>query len=329
MQSFYKGKRILVTGGSGMIGRSLVKKLLDYEAVVRVASIDDSSLTPKGAEYFCTDLRHFEHCLRACGGQEIVFHVAGIKGSPAMTASKPASFFVPLLQFNTNMMEAARQKGVQRYLYTSSVGVYGPSEVSFVEDLTWLTPPSKNDKFAGWAKRMGELQAEAYQKEYGWDGISIVRPANTYGLYDNFDPANAMVIPSLIRRVTNGENPLVVWGDGTAIRDFVHADDVARGMMLAVYKGTNVPINLGSGKGVTVKEVAEAVAACTDRVRIEWDVTKLAGDKKRLMSTERAKFLLGWEPQIKLEDGIRDTYNWYRDVGRGMTGRYNVFAGGL
>ena len=109
--------------------------------------------------------------------------------------------------------------------------------------------PSENDKFPGWAKRVGELQAEAYAIEYGWKKVSIVRPANIYGPYDNFDPANSMVVPSLIRRALAGEDPLTVWGDGSPIRDFIHAEDVARGMMLAVEKGVTEPINLGSGTG--------------------------------------------------------------------------------
>ena len=134
-------------------------------------------------------------------------------------------------------MEAARRCGVDRFLYTSSIGVYSPSEI-FHEDDVWNTFPSPNDRFAGWAKRMGELQAEAYAIEYGWERISIVRPANVYGPFDNFDPGSAMVIPSLINRATSGENPLLVWGDGSQIRDFVHADDVARGMLVVVEKGS-------------------------------------------------------------------------------------------
>ena len=107
-----------------------------------------------------------------------------------MTAERPASFFVPTLQFSLNMMEAARRSGVNHYLFTSSVGVYQPAEI-FKEDDVWSTFPSSNDRFAGWAKRMCELQAEAYKKEYEWENISVVRPANVYGPFDNFDPANA------------------------------------------------------------------------------------------------------------------------------------------
>src|SRR3990167_6602210 len=241
--SFYKNRKVLVTGGTGLIGQPLVEMLVTQGAKVTVVSLDDPSRAPKGVIFRQADLREFSNCLEICQGQDVVFQLAGIKGSPAMTAKKPASFFVPTITFNTNMMEAARQCGAQKYLFTSTIGVYAPAEV-FYEDDVWKTFPSENDKFAGWAKRMGELQAETYKIEYGWDKIAIVRPANVYGPHDNFDPVNSMVIPSLIARVVEGENPLKVWGDGSEIRDFIHARDVAAGMILAMEKKADgTPIN--------------------------------------------------------------------------------------
>lgn len=309
--SFFKDKNILVTGGTGLIGRPLVEMLIGAQAKVSVVSLDDPSRAPKGCTFKKADLRDFNNCIEVCKGQEIVFHLAGVKGSPAMTAKRPASFFVPTLQFSINMMEAARRTGVDRYLFTSSVGVYSPAEV-FYEDEVWKTFPSPNDRFAGWAKRMGELQAESYKIEYNWDKISIVRPANVYGPYDNFDPENAMVIPSLIRRAVEGENPLTVWGDGSPIRDFIHARDVARGMMIAVEKGINEPINLGSGTGVTIKEVAEMVAKHVPKgpIPIVWDVTKPKGDAKRLMDMTRASSY-GFSCEVSIEQGIKETIEWY------------------
>ena len=214
MTNFYKGKKVLVTGGTGLIGRPLVDLLVKAGADVTIASLDEPSRAPKGIKFVKVDLRELSSCLEVCKGQEIVFQLAGIKGSPKMCAEKPASFMVPTVMFSFNMMEAARRSGVERFLFTSSVGVYSPAEV-FFEDDVWKTFPSPNDRFAGWAKRLSELQAEAYKIEHGWDKISIVRPANVYGPFDNFDPANAMVIPSLINRATSGENPLTVWGDGS------------------------------------------------------------------------------------------------------------------
>jgi GDP-L-fucose synthase len=321
--SFYKNKRVLVTGGTGMIGQPLCRMLLEQGAIVTVASLDDASRAPEGTLFRKLDLRDFENCLDVALDQEIVFHLAGVKGSPKMTAERPASFFVPTLQFSLNMMEAARRQGVDRYMFTSSVGVYQPAEV-FVEDDVWKTFPSPNDRFAGWAKRMCELQAEAYRIEYGWRGISIVRPANVYGRFDNFDPENAMVIPSLIHRALTVDGPLTVWGDGTPIRDFIHADDVARGMMKIVELGIEAPVNLGSGEGLTIKEVAETVATLTAK-SVEWDRDKPSGDRIRIMDTSRAESF-GIKPQVSIRDGLRDTVDWYINNIPTPDSRYNPFT---
>lgn len=324
--SFYKNKKVLVTGGTGLIGRPLVEMLVAQGAIVTIVSLDDPSRAPQGIIFKQADLREFSNCLDICKDQEIVFQLAGIKGSPAMTSKRPASFFVPTITFSINMMEAARRCGVERFLFTSSVGVYSPAEV-FYEDDVWKTFPSPNDRFAGWAKRMGELQAEAYKIEYCWDKISIVRPANVYGPYDNFDPNNAMVIPSLIKRAMDGENPLTVWGDGSPIRDFIHARDVALGMMLAIEKGINEPINLGSGTGVTIKELAEIVAANVPNgpLKIVWDTTKPKGDAKRLMDMSRAH-TYGFQSQISIEQGIKETIAWYVKNCNTVNNRYNAFT---
>lgn len=324
-QSFYKDKKLLVTGGTGLIGRPLVEMLIEEGAKVRIASLDDPSRAHPKAEFKQVNLMIFDNCLRVCQGMDFVFHLAGIKGSPAMALKKPASFFVPTIAFNTNMMEAARQCKVKRYLFTSTIGVYAPAEI-FHEDDVWQTFPSENDKFAGWAKRMGELQAEAYKIEYGWKDIVIVRPANVYGPYDNFDPNNAMVIPSLIKRALDGENPLLVWGDGSPIRDFIHAQDVARGMLISFEKNIGQPINLGSGIGMSIKRIVEIIVNnMKNKPEVIWDTSKPSGDKKRLMDTSRAKSI-GFTPKISIEEGIKEVMDWYlKNKNIVDKRRYNVF----
>jgi GDP-L-fucose synthase len=199
----YEGKYVLVTGGTGMIGTSLTNYLVNKGARVTVASLDKDAKISKKAVHIIIDLTKFDNCMTVCDGMDYVFHLAGIKGSPKMCKEQPASFFVPTMMFNTNMMEAARRRNVKRFLYTSSMGVYSPAE-EFKEDDVWKTFPSEHDRFAGWAKRMGELQTEAYRIQYKTDMFRIVRPANVYGPNDNFDPNNAMVIPSLVARVAAG-----------------------------------------------------------------------------------------------------------------------------
>ena len=212
-----------------------------------------------------------------------------------------------MLQFNTNMLEAAMHHDVKWYLYTSTVGVYQPAEV-LKEDDVWSTQPSKNDWFGGWAKRMGELQCQAYQKQYGEGRCSIVRPANVYGSYDNFDLDSAMVVPSLIRKAFSNDF-LEVWGDGSSIRDFIHARDVARGMVFAVENKITDPLNLGSGDEISIKRIAEAVAEEAN-VEIRWDTSKPAGDHRRVFDMSRAKSY-GFEPSISIEDGVKETIEWY------------------
>lgn len=320
----YNGKKVLVTGGTGMIGRQLVDLLISKGADVRIASLDDPSRAHLDAEYHKVDLMDFSNCIKVCKNMDFVFHLAGIKGGPGLVTKKAATILVSFLRFNTNMMEAARLCGVERYLYTSTIGVYAPAAV-FYEDSVWETFPSKNDWYGGWAKRMGELQAEAYDAEYGWGKVAIVRPANVYGPYDNFDPDNSMVIPSLIRRAADGENPFTVWGDGSPIRDFIHSRDVARGMLIAIDRGLGKAINLGSGEGVSIKELVDIIINNLDKKpEIAWDTSKPTGDKKRLMDITRAKEI-GFEPSISIEEGIKDTMEWYMENKAIVDKRYNVF----
>jgi GDP-L-fucose synthase len=235
---------------------------------------------------------------------------------------QPADIMGPMMQFNTNMCDAAMQAGVKWYLYTSTVGVYQPAEVLYEDDV-WKTQPSRNDWYGGWAKRMGELQCQAYEKQYGEGKCSIVRPANVYGPYDNFNPANAMVIPSLIRKA-NDNDVLEVWGDGTPIRDFIHAKDVAAGMLHLVKNRVTEPVNLGSGTGVSIKAVAEAVAKRFNKP-IKWLADKPNGDARRVFDMTRAKSH-GFTPSISIEKGIEETIDWFLANKEVIDKRYNVFT---
>ena len=312
-----------------MIGRALTELLLAADAKVRVASLDAPELCPEGAEFIRANLVRWEVCQQIVKDMDYVFHLVGTKGSVGIGESKAASFFVPHLLFNTHMMEAARQAKVARFLLTSSVAISPPAEV-FVEDDAWTGSPHPTDRFAAWAKRMGELQAEAYKIEYGWDEIAIVRPANVYGPYDNFDPQTAMVIPALIHRVRSGENPLVVWGDGSAIWDFIFSRDCARGMMLALENGANcTPVNLGSGEGLSIKELGEAGVACVDDPPgVEWDADKQSGDSIRLMDMTRAREMIGFVPETPIQEGVRQTVEYHKSIAGSVSARYNVFKQG-
>jgi GDP-L-fucose synthase len=209
-------------------------------------------------------------------------------------------------------MEAAFMAGVSRFLFVSSVCAYPQGELHD-EDNLWEGMPKQNDRYAGIAKRVGEIQGETYLLEHQWDAVRVIRPANVFGPYDDFNPATAQVIPALISRALSGENPLVVWGDGSAVRDFVFSEDVADAALLALEKApASVPINIGSGRGITIKDLADTVASLVPgNPTIEWDTTKPAGDPIRLLATERAQELLGYTPATSLADGIGKTIEWY------------------
>jgi len=324
MFNSYSGKKVLVAGGTGMIGIQLVKMLVNSGAKVRIASLDDPSRSHPEVEFIRKDLTCLDNCLEVCKGMDFVFNLLGVKASPDMASNKPGRFMYATISMEINMLEAARRQEVAGYLLTSSVGVYAPAKI-FNEDDVWKTFPSPNDWFTGWSKRIGELQVDAYKKEYDWKNLVVVRPANVYGPYDNFERENAMVVPSLIRRAVSGENPLKVWGNGTAVRDFIHAKDVASGMLLVAQKLPDKPVNLGSGSGVSIKELVKIIVSNLDeKPQVLWDESKPRGDDQRILSMARAKEL-GFEPEISLAEGIRETMEWYKKNKNITHLRYDVY----
>ncbi len=323
---FFEGKHVLVAGGTGMIGRPLVQMLLDRGAYVRIASRDNASRAHPQAEFIECNLTYPDICSLVCQGMDIVFNLLCTKGSPSTCQTNPADYLVPMTLYNTHLMEAARRQNIESFLFTSSVCVYPPSEV-FYENDPLERMPSKNDLWAGMAKRVGEIQARAYAIQYGWNNIAVVRPSNVYGPYDNFNVFNAMVVPSLIRQTAEAKDRIVVWGDGTAERDFIYSDDVARGMILAVEKELtpNQPINLGIGFGISTRTLAETVVRVSGKkLEVVYDTSKPSGDKKRIMNISRAREV-GFSPQVSLEEGLEKTYRWYIDNQEIANNRYDIF----
>lgn len=321
-QDYFKGKKVLVTGGTGTIGSVLVQKLLVQGANVSVVSLDtesrakavlgDLSIFQRG------DLRDYQICLDIANDQECVFHLMAVKGSAKSGLAKVASAYVPFLLCNTNMMEAAFRQGVSRYMFVGSIGEYPPLALRREDDV-WNGAPEANDRYMGIAKRAGEAQGETYLHEFGWDAVRIVRFSNVYGPFDDFDPETAQVIPALIHRAMHGERPLKVAGDGSAVRDFIYSDDAVRGMMIAMEKAPPcVPINIGSGVGVTIRELAETIAdLAPHKPKVVFEGGGQTGDSVRILAVERARELLGYRAEISLREGLGKTMQWYsanRDI---------------
>lgn len=317
-----KDKTALVTGGTGMIGREVVNLLCNAGTKVISVSLDDIKVNEK-ADHILGDLTSFDFCKEITKNVDFVFHVAGIKGSIDVTKKKPASFFVPLLMMNTNILEACRVNEVEKVVYTSSIGAYSSAEV-FKEDKNREGTPM--DWYPGWAKRMAELQIKAYNIQYGLDNFAIVRPCNVYGPGDNFDPKNAMVIPSLMYRIYSGEDPVMIWGDGSAVRDFAYSRDVAEGILLALYHGTKGDfVNLGSGNGYTIKELVETMNSFID-FNYKFDTDKPSGFPKRIMDISLAKKLINYNPTTSLQDGLKETWGWFNENSDEYLKRKNYFV---
>ena len=306
LSSFYK-KNVLVTGGTGLIGRQVVDILCDSGAFVKIVSLDKIRINEK-ANYIYGDLSNFQLCKETTNDMDFVFHIAGIGASVEATETKIASHFVPMLMMNTNVLEACRINKVRKIIYTSSVGAYAHAEVFKESEYRLDSNPMD---FGGWAKRMAEAQIYSYKIEHNLNNFSIVRPSNVYGPGDNFSSINSLVIPSLLYRIYHKENPLVVWGDGSAVRDFVYSKDVAEGIILALYYGTNSGfVNLGSGKPCTIKTLVETLSNIVDFEYV-FDTSKPTGAMKRIMDLSLAKKMINYEPSTKLEDGLERTWKWF------------------
>ena len=288
-----KNKSALVIGASGMVGTALMKVLGSSKTYFKIKGVDiETDMTIKSNTEIIKDYDH-------------IYHLAGKKGSPQTAKERPADY-LPMLQFDTNIIEAVGKYKPEWFLYTSSIGVYPPMEI-YEEDKVWHEVPSENDKIPGYIKRMGELSCYAIRATYGYENISIVRPANIYGPNDNFGK-NSMVIPALIKKGYE-DDVINVWGDGSPIRDFIYCEDVARGMLHMVENKVNHTVNLGSGEGVKISDIANTIGKHFDK-EVKYDKSKPNGDMKRLMSMKRANDF-GFTPKTSLNDGIQKTIEWY------------------
>ena len=288
-----KNKSALVIGASGMVGTALMKVLGSSKTYFSIKGVDiETDMTIKSNTEIIKDYDH-------------IYHLAGKKGSPQTAKERPADY-LPMLQFDTNIIEAVGKYKPEWFLYTSSIGVYPPMEV-YEEDKVWHKVPSENDKIPGYIKRMGELSCYAIRATHGYENISIVRPANIYGPNDNFGK-NSMVIPALIKKGCE-DDMINVWGDGSPIRDFIYCEDVAKGMLHMVENKVNHTVNLGSGEGVKISDIANTIGKHFDK-EVKYDKSKPNGDMKRLMSMKRANDF-GFTPKTSLNDGIQKTIEWY------------------
>ena len=196
--------------------------------------------------------------------------------------------------------------------HLSSVAASAKPRTECLGDIRLAQIRKYMDMYPGWAKRMAEMQIIAYKKQYNVNNFFAVRPCNVYGPGDNFDPENAMVIPTLMNRIFKKEDPVVIWGDGSAVRDFAYAGDVADGIILTMIKGTGKYdfLNLGSGNGYSIKELVETLSKVV-KFNYKFDASKNSGFPKRVMNINNAKKIIGFNPSFDLYTGLKITWNWF------------------
>ena len=316
MINIFRGKKILVAGGTGLVGQQLVPKLINFGAKVFVASLDDKSLVNHKIENFYNlNLMNLDNCIKITKDKEIVFNLLGVTGSPKINIEKPASFMMSNIYCAINLLMAAQISKVKKYLYTSTYGVYAHSTI-MKEDDVWKTFPSENDKFAGWAKRIGELQIEAFKIEYNFESLHIVRPANIYGPYDKFDLEHSHVFGASITKVphcTNGE--VTIWGDGSEERDLLYVSDLVDFIKLAIKK-QKTPFglfNVGFGSSIKISDLVKKIINLSgNNILVKNDPSKPTIKTQLALDYGKAKRLLGWEPKVSLDEGILKTMDWHR-----------------
>ena len=306
--SFWKDKRICVTGGAGFLGSFVVEKLRQHGA--------DNLFIPRVEDYNLVKIEDVRRML-AASRPELIIHLAARVGGIGANRAYPAEFFYDNLMMGTQLIHEAWQSGVQKFVGLGTICAYPKyTPVPFKEEDLWDGYPEETNAPYGLAKKMLLVQSQAYRQQYGFNAIHLM-PVNLYGPGDNFDPRSAHVIPDLIRKFVeaheHGDGEVVVWGDGSPTREFLYAADAAEGIVLAseLYNGAE-PVNLGSGFEISIKELAEVIARLTGfQGRLVWDTSKPNGQPRRRLDVTRAEREFGFKATTSFEEGLAYTVEWY------------------
>ena len=303
-------KKILLTGGSGFLGRHVLNALRDEGA--------RDVVVPRKAQY---DLTQEEAVARVYRDHRprVVIHLAAIVGGIGANREKPGQFFYDNLMMGTQLMEYARRSGVEKFVGIGTICSYPKlTAVPFREDEIWSGYPEETNAPYGLAKKMLLVQGQAYRAQYGFNAIHLL-PVNLYGPSDNFDPASSHVIPALMLKCQEAmderTSEIVCWGDGSPTREFLYVEDCAEALVAAtrLYDGPE-PVNIGAGFEISIKALSELIAELMGfEGEIRWDVTKPNGQPRRCLNVDRAREAFGFQAKTDFRSGLEKTIRWFRE----------------
>ncbi len=318
--NFWGDKRVTVTGGSGFLGSFIVEGLKARGA--------KDIFVPRSADYDLVQPDQISRMLDEAQ-PDLIIHAAALAGGIKANMDRPGAFFYENLMMGVPLMHQAYERGVDKFVALGTICAYpNVTPVPFREENLWDGYPEVTNAPYGLAKKMLLVQAQAYREEYDFNAIYLL-PVNLYGPRDNFDPVTSHVIPALIRKFIEGQEggeTVTLWGDGSPTREFLYAPDAAEGILLAAerYNGAE-PVNLGSGREISIRDLAELIAHLTGyEGEIAWDTSKPNGQPRRLLDVSRAEDYFGFKAGTDFESGLRATIDWFRDHREEIAARERV-----
>ena len=315
--AFWRGRRVLVTGGSGFLGSHIVERL-EALGVER-------PFVPRRRDFDLTEQSEVRRLYREAK-PDLVLHLAAEVGGIGANRENPGRFFYANAAMGIHLIEEARRAGVGKFVQLGTICAYPKhTPVPFREEDLWEGYPEETNAPYGIAKKALLVQLQAYRDQYGFDGIYLL-PVNLYGPRDNFDPQSSHVIPALVRKMVEaqeaGADEVVLWGTGSASREFLYVDDCARGVLLAAehYEGAE-PVNLGTGSEILVRDLAALIAEVVGyRGRLVQDPSKPDGQPRRCLDTSRAMQWFGFRAHMEFRRGLEETIRWFRESRRAPVG---------
>ena len=317
MTDRFSGVNVLVTGAAGLVGRRLVERLAGLGARVRApVHRREPAVTHERIQYVRCDLTRADDCRRAVEDQQLVFHCAASTAGAAAMLATPMAHVTPNVLMHTQLFEAAYEAKAEKVLWIGSTTGYPPSSEPIDEDAMLEGEPFERYYFVGWMARFTEVLCRMYGEKLARPMTTVVlRATNIYGPGDDFEAATSHVIPALIRKVVERQDPLEVWGDGRDVRDFLYVDDVVDAMLLAMERVDGyTAVNVGLGRGHTVHEVLDAILELDGytNARLQFNASRPSMIPIRLVQTDKARALLGFTARTGLREGLARTIAWYR-----------------